>query len=39
MLRFFNPAYLQLAVVLIFPTSMVANQLIMNAEALRSILL
>jgi len=39
MLRFLNPAYLQLAVVLIFPTSMVANQLIMNAETLRSVLI
>jgi hypothetical protein len=34
MLRLLNPAYLQLAVVLIFPSCMIASQLLSNAYAL-----
>ncbi|AKI00215.1 hypothetical protein IMCC20628_01498 [Hoeflea sp. IMCC20628] len=34
MLRILNPAYLQLAAVLLFPSSMIANQLIANTHAL-----
>ncbi|MEM5492020.1 hypothetical protein [Hoeflea sp. AS16] len=34
MLRLLNPAYLQLAVVLLFPSSMIASQLLSNAYSL-----